>query len=416
VNESSWQIEHDCPQCGAPVVLEETDRLLACNHCRVRLYLTTEQHFSYLLPPPDGVSGEIFFAPYWRFKGMVFSCQGNEVSNKVADTSYLASELRCLPISLGFRPQALKLRFVSAQMPGRFLKTAVPLQQVIATVQNCVHATDLPNVPPPRCFHAFLGETVSAIYAPYFLQGSILHDAILQRPVCTLAENGLKALQAPSSPPEDRLRFIATLCPHCGWDLKGDKDSLVLMCGNCDSAWQASAATLERVPFGTFPGGGADTIYLPFWRIKVPLEGIPLRSYADLIRMANLPKAIQREWEEIVFHFWSPAFKIRPRAFLQTARAMTLTQPQEIQEGLLPKGNVYPVTFSVREALEAVKVILAHIAVAKQHLIPLLPQLRIGPPEILLSYFAFTVRPNELIQERLRLSIDRSTVQMGRKL
>jgi len=153
-----------------------------------------------------------------------------------------------------------------------------------------------------------------------------------------------------------------------------------------------------------------------FWRIKVPLEGIPLRSYADLIRMANLPKAIQREWEEIVFHFWSPAFKIRPRAFLQTARAMTLAQPQEIQEGLLPKGNVYPVTFSVREALEAVKVILAHIAVAKQHLIPLLPQLRIGPPEILLSYFAFTVRPNELIQERLRLSIDRSTVQMGRKL
>jgi hypothetical protein len=398
------------------VVLEETDRLLSCEHCRVKLYISCDRHISYFIPPASDVSEEIFFAPYWRFKGMVFSCQAEDVVHKVADTSQLASELKCLPISLGFRPQALKLKFLSPKIPGRFLKTAVPLQRVIAALQHPTPPADPRALPAVRHCQAFLGETVSTIYAPFFLEGSILHDAILRRPVCTLTPAGLEALQAASPPPEDGLHFMATLCPHCGWDLKGEKDTMVLVCGNCESTWQASATALARVPFGTFPGGGANSIHLPFWRLKVPLEGLPLRSYADLVRIANLPKAIRRQWEEIDCHLWSPAFKVRPRAFLQTARAMTLMQPQRIQEGVLPKGEIYPVTFPIQEALEAITVILAHIAVARQRVFPLLPHLKIGPPEFLLAYLPFSVRPNEFVQENLGFSIDRSTVQLGRKL
>ena len=398
------------------MVLEETDRLLTCEHCRVKLFLAADQYLSYLLPPAGGLADQIFFAPYWRFKGMAFSCQGIEVVHKVVDTSLLAAELKCLPLSLGFRPQALRLRFVSSRTPGGFLKTVIPLQQVINTVQDSFAATESANVTLSHYCHAFLGETISVIYAPFFLQGSTLYDAVLQRPVCSLDESGLNSLQSASPPAEDRLHFVATLCPHCGWDLKGEKDSLVLMCANCDSAWQLAGSTLERTPFGVFPGGVAGSVYLPFWRIQASVDGIPLRSYADLMRLANVPKAIQKEWEDIPFQFWSPAFKIRPRAFLQTSRAMTLAQPQPFQEAPLPKGDVYPVTFPVREALEGIKVILAHIAMAKQHLFPLLPQLKIGPPEVLLSYFPFAVRANELIQEKLRFSIDRSTVQLGRKL
>jgi hypothetical protein len=398
------------------VVLEETDRLLSCEHCRVKLFLAADRHISYLLPPAGGLPDKIFFAPYWRFKGMAFSCRGIEVVHKVVDTSLLAADLTCLPPSLGFRPQVLRLRFVSSRTPGGFLDKVLPLQKVMDTVRNSFAPTDAADVAPSRFCHAFLGETISVIYAPFFLQGTTLYDAVLQRPVCSLPESGLKALQTASPPAEDRLRFVATLCPHCGWDLKGEKDSLVLVCANCDSAWQPAGSALKRTPFGVFPGGGADSVYLPFWRIQASVDGVPLHSYADLMRLANVPRVIQKEWEDISFQIWCPAFKIRPRAFLQTARAMTLAQPQPIREGPLPKGDVYPVTFPVSEALEGIKVILAHIAMAKQHLFPLLSQLKIGPPEILLSYFPFAARSNELIQEKLRFSIDRSTVQLGRKL
>jgi hypothetical protein len=416
VNESNWQIEHECPQCGAPVVLEETDRLLSCEHCRVKLYLAADRHLSYVLPPAGGLADKIFFAPYWRFKGMAFSCQGIEVVHKVVDASLLAAELKCLPLSLGFRPQTLRLRFVSSRTPGAFLKTVMPLQQVINAVRGSFAAANSATAPLSDFCHAFLGETISVIYAPFSLRGSTLYDAVLQRPVCSLDESGLHALQSASPPAEDRLHFVATLCPNCAWDLKGEKDSLVLACTNCDSAWQPVGSTLARLPFGVFPGGGADSVYLPFWRIQAPLDGVPLRTYADLMRLANVPRVIRTEWEETPLQFWSPAFKIRPRAFLQTARAMILAQPQPIQEGPLPKGAAYPVTFPVSEALESIEVIVAHIAMAKQHLFPLLPQLKIGPPEVLLSYFPFAVRANELIQETLRFSIDRSTVQLGRKL
>src|SRR3989339_2060059 len=47
----------------------------------------------------------------------------------------------------------------------------------------------------------------------------------------------LDRLAAAPRAPADRFRFVPTLCPHCGWDMEGQKDSLVLICRNCDSAW-----------------------------------------------------------------------------------------------------------------------------------------------------------------------------------
>ncbi|MGD9137268.1 MAG: hypothetical protein PVH42_10930, partial [Desulfobacterales bacterium] len=32
-------IEYQCPQCGAPATIEETDRLFTCQFCRVNSYL-----------------------------------------------------------------------------------------------------------------------------------------------------------------------------------------------------------------------------------------------------------------------------------------------------------------------------------------------------------------------------------------
>ncbi len=275
VNTSSWQIEHACPQCGAPVVLEETDRLLVCGHCRVKLYLSSDRCFSYLLPPPSGCPGTSSLAPYWRVKGMMFSCEGHEIGQKVIDSSFQAGELKCLPISLGYRPQAMRLRFVLAETPGRFLQTTLPLEQVTGRGARQRSRHRIGSAPSGPILSSLSGRNrqyhLCAIrpagqYPPRRHPGAAGLQPRFGRPK--------DAPETASPAPEDRLHFIATLCPYCGWDLQGDKDSHVLLCANCDSAWQAALAAMERVAFEVFPGGAPQSIYLPFWRIKVPVEGI----------------------------------------------------------------------------------------------------------------------------------------------
>ena len=46
-----WAVELQCPQCGAPVTLEEADRILACAFCRVRLLLIHPGYPQYYLDP-----------------------------------------------------------------------------------------------------------------------------------------------------------------------------------------------------------------------------------------------------------------------------------------------------------------------------------------------------------------------------
>ncbi|MDD4072471.1 MAG: hypothetical protein PHY78_08930, partial [Desulfobacterales bacterium] len=109
----NFHIRHQCPQCGAPAVLEETDRLFTCGYCRVTSYLLQNGVFRYILPAAATAETEaLFYAPYWRFKGVFYSwVPGDEIQHRFMDISHLAIKSDHLPISLGFRSQALKLTF-----------------------------------------------------------------------------------------------------------------------------------------------------------------------------------------------------------------------------------------------------------------------------------------------------------------
>jgi hypothetical protein len=398
------------------VLLEETDRLLACAHCRVRLFLACEDFFRYHLAPSASASNEIFYVPYWRFKGMVFSCQPTEVTHKVLDTSFLAAELRSLPPSLGYRSQTLKLRFIAPQTSGRFARAAAPFPRLTAALKAPPRAVNSAVNPDAGFLQVFLGETLSAIYAPLFVHKGVLHDAVLSRPLSQLPADDWQALQFQAQPPDWQLHLIATLCPHCGWDLEGERDSLVLLCRNCHAAWQASPRGLHQLEFAAAPASDKTALYLPFWRMKAQVNGLQLKSFADMARLANLPKVIPESWETMDFHFWSPAFKIRPGMFLQLARLLTTSQPLENLEETLPKAPLCPVTFPSTEAVESMRVTLAHVAVPKRHIIPVLPTIDIHLRGLLLVFLPFEMRGSELIQSSLRLGIDRNVLNLGRKL
>ncbi len=146
--------------------------------------------------------------------------------------------------------------------------------------------------------------------------------------------------------------------------------------------------------------------------MKVEIEGLQLESYADLIKLANLPRAMREECKKREFYFWSPAFHVPPRLFLRLAKQTTVLQPPaEFEESIPKKSSLYPATLPVDEALESVTVTLAGIAVPKKKFFPLLPDLAIRLEESVLIYLPFALEGDEFIQTEMNFSINRNTMR-----
>jgi hypothetical protein len=402
-----WHIEQGCPQCGAPVTLDETDRLLACPFCRTRLYLARNEHFDYYIPPAVAADGELFYVPYWRLRGSSFSVTASGVTHRFVDTNTLAVNLPGFPGSLGLRPQVLKLRFALPATAGRFMAPDLPAERAMP---------DPGAVLPDAFYHEFIGETLSVIHSPLYLRGDTLTDAILGRPVPGWTADARNRLLKTAAAAPKQVRFVPTLCPRCGWDMEGERDSLVLVCRNCDSAWACPADAFAPAEFTVMappPGTKEIAAYLPFWRMKPRVEGMEVATYADLIRVANLPQAIAPSFTATPLRFWSPAFKVNPALYSRWARQMTLFQPVGDEGDRLPGAPLYPVTLPLREAAEGIVITLAQMIIDKRRLYPRLPELRITLEESRLEYHPFLLNGNELLHAFLRIALDRTALAYG---
>jgi ribosomal protein S27AE len=410
-----WQIEHPCPQCGAPVILEETDRLFSCSYCRIRLYLISEDYFRYFLPPPKLTSKDIFFVPYWRFKGMAFFCKAHQVRYGIKDMSFLASSHTIFPHSLGLRPQVLTLRFVSPELEARFFSPEIPLRKVIESIDRQLQFQDESDITGPIFYRAFIGETASQIYSPLYVQGNAFHDAILGRPIAPIAEHLLDDLLPFQQAKNWQIKFLPTMCPLCGWDLYGERDSVVLLCKNCDSIWGVSQKGFEQIDFGVIPGNEETAYYLPFWKMEAAIDDLKLQSHADLLRIANVPNTIKGGGEEPDLHFWTPAFKVPPELFLRLTQQTTLSPLQGEIKKNFPKSPLYPISLPMSEAAESIKLLIAKIAVDKE-IFPKLNEIDVRLNQIHLIYLPFLPTGNDLVQSQTQMSIPQNSLKLGKYL
>ena len=216
VKNSDLQIQHQCPQCGAPASLLESDRLFSCTYCRVKSYLLAHGYFQYRLPHKAPADRELIYFPYWRFKGMLFSCLPGSTHDQFIDTSHQACFSPRFPASLGLRSQALTLSFVTADTPGHFIAPQTSLQDVMAIFNRRFNR----ELSQPLLHQAHIGETVSMIYAPYYLDRGLV-DAVLNQPLREQDTTPFHREDFPGGVPTTHFHFIPTLCPHCGWDLDG---------------------------------------------------------------------------------------------------------------------------------------------------------------------------------------------------
>jgi hypothetical protein len=395
------------------VTLEETDRLFQCGYCRVRLYIIAKDLLRYALVPPTPVNEEILYVPYWRLKGMYYALKPFQVRQKTIDMNVRATRHAFLPETMGLRTQTLRLRFASPREQATFLEPQVPFEDIFPRVDASTHFPDTLSTS-GRTFHrAFVGDLVSTIYAPIYIQGKAIYDGILRRPLGRLTPVRADALEAGRGKRRDwSVRFVSALCPHCGWDLQGGRNSVALLCRHCHRGWHVGkAGRFRKLRFAVSGPPERGAVYLPFWRMKARVEGLSLDTYADLVRFANLPRALRGEWERHAVYFWAPAFKTAPRLFLRLAKQMTVIQPHEAYRDEFPKNTLHPVTLSAEHAASGIIPTVAGMAKPKKRLFPKLSSARASLTEAVLVYFPFASAPRDYVQGRFGFAVQKNALR-----
>jgi hypothetical protein len=303
------------------------------------------------------------------------------------------------------------MRFASWEIQGTFIRPQMLLQEAVMRIQNQFEGLGGGLLSRPPFHREFIGELGSLIFFPVFIRNREVVDGILGRVIGP--EKDLVLDEAPSGMPDHwQIKSLSTLCPNCGNTLQGGRESLLLFCTVCHVAWDPSSGRLVAGKFKVIPGKGDSQVYLPFWMMRVAVRGIELKSYADLARAANLPKMIRPEWEGQEVYFWIPAFRVHPSLFLRLSKQMTLFQPVEEMEAVLPNALLHPVTLSEASAAASLKIHLAHLLTKKRDTFPKLHEITIESVETTLAFIPFTSTGSELVHPQLGIGLQRQTLSL----
>jgi predicted RNA-binding Zn-ribbon protein involved in translation (DUF1610 family) len=411
------QVEQPCPQCGGQITLNATHRLLTCPYCGVKSFLQTNGAFRYCLPLKTirGRSSNLLYAPYIRFKGNVFLVSDSGISYRVVDTTQDGFPMPGLPPSLGMRPQAMPIKRLNGDSPGRFLRLSVKISVIL---DKAARLNTLADKVGKNVYHrAFIGEDISYIYLPMRQENNALVDAVVNTLLVDLDKVRSYPLKGSRSNSRWQVHFMATLCPGCGWNLEGEGDALVLHCNNCNTSWYLGERTLERLNCRMVPGEPETPLYLPFWKISAHIPSLKIWSFADFLERTNQPVVVGKLWRDKAMSFWIPAFKLRPKIFLQTSRQTTIGQWALGQDQPLQRvPGVYPVTLPLNEARQSIKVVLAATAVSRKNIFPYLPGVHPENMTASLVYLPFTDRQYDWLQPRSGTVVSKTVLQFGRHL
>ncbi len=349
---------------------------------------------------------------------MVFSGLQPLGKDRFVDTSFLAAKTPVMPPHLGLQARAFKLRLLSFAKKGRFLQPQFPLENFLSQLTDeQVTSSDLQELGIPVQFRqAFVGETISLVYTPIFFKAGAVYDGLGDRQLGWARESDFEII--PASGPEElrQVRFLPVICPYCGADLQGEKDTRVLLCRNCDRTWDYSRDKLKQTEFGIMKGKAEGSpFFLPFWRIRTRITGWHRHIQRPLTRSALGPGLSSAKESQAENSYWLPAFKLSPSVFLTVSKAASLRQPLEYSLlETLPKGQYYPVTLSWEQAVEGLNAVIADFL--KTRPLPKALSVTIEPLDHQLIFIPFHLQGNELVQEIMSVGISRTALHFGRFL
>ncbi|MCP3899083.1 MAG: hypothetical protein GY707_05035 [Desulfobacteraceae bacterium] len=393
--------------------MEETENIIECPFCRVRSILSVQPFPCYYFEPRQEKLSDIpvIYIPYWRFKGLEFTLSSEQVVYRVIDSSWVAIdklEKQGIPSSLGLRSQTQKLKFIQSETKGLFYPHSISKKQILSHIDK-----DQSVANKKKQVHIHVGEIISLIYLPFYKSQHELFDGLTGKKIEALSEQ----FPLEGKLPQYSFSFMPGLCPNCGWELMGETDSLVLTCKGCFRAFLIRNKKLKQIPV-QFASLQFDTdIFIPFWKLSINFSKIQCSKYSDIIKLANLPKAILEEHKTQDFYFFIPAFKVNPKLFLRLGKQASLLQPDSSALDKLPDSEFYPADLPLQEGLEATMPVLMHLCKKKKELMnSMISEKKIKLEKYSLVYLSFKEQGLEYVQKEFGFSIPKNSLKFGRKL
>ena len=411
-------IRQSCPSCGAPLELHEADRLIRCSFCEVHSFMVPKGVLRFVLPdhiPTEILPDDIRYYPYLRFKGNIYYCTAREIGHKIIDTTQCGFTGADLPASLGLRAQAMTLFPVTGRLQGRFVRKNTQAREIFAKAVRLSHIGR--EKKSGQFLHtSFIGETLSIIYFPTYKKDDQWYDGVLGRPLVRQENRSESVTDTLSFQDHWVPGFIPSICPGCGDTLHGEPDSVVLFCRNCLRSYQEDNGRFVSLDWEIVTTEGNDICYLPFWKLRVEVRGVEMKSFGDLLRLTHQPLVVQRCHDTAPPTFIVPAFKIRPKTFLRLAGVMTLAQLQIAGQEAAMADQMHPVTLPGTEAEQAVKAVLAALTINKRKVLPLYPGITIRTQKRSLLYLPFRDQGHDLLHRETGASLVSSVLRFGRRL
>ncbi len=410
-------VEQECPQCGGKELSSESDRLFRCSYCGVSNFIQTKGIFRYFIPPRHQAEEEnpYLLVPYIRFKGTVFVISSQGVEHKVIDTTQAAVSLPELPPSLGVQPQAMKMQRVASAFDHRYILRDIAPEAILKKV---IRIADLVGEKTIVFHTAYIGESVSIIYLPLFEEQGEIRDGVSGQGICQASALNKKTVikKAHRFHQQWQVQFLPTLCPHCGWDLHGESDSLVLHCENCYRGWELDNQGIHEKGWKFVPKTADTLFFLPFWQVHEGIDLFHIRSFADFMTYTNQPVVVKPEWHQDKMTWMVPAFKVKPKAFLRAGKQATIGQHRLHMMCGKSQKNIYPVTLSAAEGVQAVKSIFAASATSPRRVHPFLPEIRIKGDNLKLVYLPFVDKGHDWVQPHSGITIGKNILRFGRSM
>jgi DNA-directed RNA polymerase subunit RPC12/RpoP len=403
-----------CPQCGAPVELGEREQIIDCPYCRVRHILIFRDHPVCRLGKAstnDPEDDSTILVPYWHFKGLAYALNGPGIKHRILDLSSQAGTFPGLPPSLGLRPQTMPLQFIHPETTAGFLPVGVSKQRLLQLVGS--RLLGLGSSRRNALLQSFVGDLVQLVYTPFQITNNRVFDGITGKEIRNATAEDL--FKGAVRFKEDSPIFLPALCPHCGWDLEGDNQSLCQACTHCDRLWVSIRGGLHAMQYAYCGQADDKHVWLPFWQIQVNNPDEAMRSRGDMICLANLPRVATTADRKAPLEFMIPAFKLNPFLLLRLARQTTVYGFKGTR-GRNLTDDFFPCTLPLTEAWQVISPLLFDLAHDKGEMRKILIRSGLRMTKCTILFIPFKRQGLELIQEDMGVSIPANAVEFGRKL
>ncbi len=416
-----WIASAQCPQCGGEVTIEVGDPVLSCGYCRTNLYIAPDGPLTYRLPvAPEhedaAKAGELFHLPYWRLRGISYRVAGSppRVEGGLLDITAPATDFIPLGSNLGIRPQAARM-ILSPSLPDAIEPTLKPERVAFAESGETFFKER------GELFSRLIGEVKIVIQAPHMLldtpEGWVLREAFPDGRDISMTEEVASQLKKEVERPKQARdwTFLPLTCPNCAHGLAPAAGAVALLCTACRTAWFFQGRSFKRVPFVVMGHMEDGDRLFPFWNILFTAEGVNIVNRSDLIRWSIPYRPVPKGWEEETPALFIPGFKLSPNTFMRVSKAMTLLMDEPSHEELPVRAFVEaePVRLPLMEAVEALKLSLAYMSVAKGKDVPDLAVIEPKVSGARLAFIPFSLVRNEWLHKPSGQAISAASVRHG---